>query len=204
MSSCSLTSSFPPFLQRDSETQLHIEQARKSPRKMMPPSSAWIHCGTCSRTRLRQPAWLVQVLQSGCRTHLPHCWGSKHWSCPKRWRERRVGERAKWVKRLKPSKQQHIYTHPLNPTPSCTFTIIGKDVFSLAECQIVPKRKMYVYLCIYKISKYSSCVEFAIIFPPSFMSYPGWEMPHEIQGSSCKIWALEFSPFFQKTESLPF
>lgn len=81
------------------------------------PSSAWIHYGICSRTRLRQPAWLVQVLRSGCRTLPPHCWGSERLSCPKKRRRERKGRgKNKVSQESKDHPSSSIFTH-IHSTP---------------------------------------------------------------------------------------
>lgn len=60
------------------------ERRRERAVDMFPPSSVLIHFWTCNKTRLRQPAWLVQAHRWGCRKRRPHCWGSKHLFCPRR------------------------------------------------------------------------------------------------------------------------
>lgn len=140
LSSLSMTSTShhsPPFLGKGFPGNPAVSQNRGGtrPGKTMPPSSAWIHYGICSRTRLRQPAWLVQVLQSGCRTRPPHCWGSERLSCPRKRRGRR-GRGERTVSQGAGDHPSHsICTHiHSTPSPSLTFIVVRKDFYSLAEC----------------------------------------------------------------------
>lgn len=124
----------PPFLVKGLPENPAVSQNKlgKRPGKTMPPSSAWIRFAICSRTRLRQPAWLVQVLRSGCRTRRPHCWGSERLSCPRKrrgWGESQVSQGARDLPRN--SILTHIHS---TPSPSLTFTIVGKALYLLTVC----------------------------------------------------------------------
>lgn len=127
----------PPFLAQKLPGNPAVSQNRvgKRPGKTMPPSSAWIRYGICSRTRLRQPAWLVQVLQSGCRTRLPHCWGSEHLSCPRKGRREGGRGKSKVSQKARDHPSNSIFTHiHSTPSPFLTFKIVGEAFYSLIEC----------------------------------------------------------------------
>lgn len=140
----------PPFLVQGLPGNPVISQngVGKRPGETMPPSSAWIRYGICSRTRLRQPAWLVQVPRSGCRTRLPHCWGSGRSSCPRKRRREGGRGKSKVSQKAREHLSNSICTHRHStPSPFLTFKIIGEAFYSLTESWI-PLGEVCVCVCV--------------------------------------------------------